>query len=66
VSVAARTVCTQWWVGIRRRAEAAVAGPGGGKVFGALGHKCVLEEPFTRASLLPTSASSDPGDRPDN
>ncbi|MFJ8882838.1 SMI1/KNR4 family protein [Streptomyces sp. NPDC102402] len=41
----------QWWAGVRERVEAAGAGPGGGDVFGALGHTWVLEDPLTRGEL---------------
>jgi hypothetical protein len=46
----------QWWAGVRQRVEAAGAGPEGGKVFGALGHKWVLEEPLTRGELAELEA----------
>ncbi|MFB6956987.1 SMI1/KNR4 family protein [Streptomyces sp. NPDC056309] len=46
----------QWWAGVRQRVEVAGAGPGGGKVFGALGHKWVLEEPLTRGGLAELEA----------
>ncbi|HEY8984852.1 MAG TPA: SMI1/KNR4 family protein [Streptomyces sp.] len=37
----------QWWAGIRERVEAAGAGPEGHKVFGAFGHRWILEDPLT-------------------
>ncbi|MFE4416414.1 SMI1/KNR4 family protein [Streptomyces sp. NPDC056821] len=46
----------QWWAGVRQRVEAAGAGPGGGKVFGALGHKWVLEDSLTRGGLAELEA----------
>ncbi|MGI5460850.1 SMI1/KNR4 family protein [Streptomyces sp. CA-249302] len=46
----------QWWVGIRQRVEAAGGGPGGDKVFGAPGHKWVLEEPLTQDELAELEA----------
>jgi hypothetical protein len=46
----------QWWAGVRQRVEAAGAGPEGGKVFGALGHKWVLEEPLARGELAELEA----------
>ncbi|MFF2135185.1 SMI1/KNR4 family protein [Streptomyces sp. NPDC058193] len=39
------------WAGVRERVEAAGAGPRGGDVFGALGHRWVLEDPFTQDEL---------------
>jgi len=47
---------TDQWVGVRRRVEAAGAGPEGSKVFGALGHKWVLEEPLTQGELAELEA----------
>jgi hypothetical protein len=46
----------QWWAGVRQRVKAAGAGPEGGKVFGALGHKWVLEEPLARGELAELEA----------
>ncbi|MEU3664492.1 SMI1/KNR4 family protein [Streptomyces sp. NPDC032940] len=41
----------QWWVGVRQRVEAAGAGPFGSKVFGALGHQWIVEDPLTQSEL---------------
>ncbi|MET9088674.1 SMI1/KNR4 family protein [Streptomyces sp. NPDC004237] len=41
----------QQWVGVRQRVGAVAAGPAGGKVFGALGHGWVVEDPLTRGEL---------------
>ncbi|MFJ8661874.1 SMI1/KNR4 family protein [Streptomyces sp. NPDC093795] len=46
----------EWWVGVRRRVEAAGAGPGGSEVFGASGHKWVVEEPLTQDELAELEA----------
>ncbi|MFM9368465.1 SMI1/KNR4 family protein [Streptomyces sp. Da 82-17] len=46
----------QWWVGVRQRVEAAGGGPGSGKVFGALGHEWVLEDPLTPGELAELEA----------
>jgi hypothetical protein len=48
----------QWWAGVRQRVEAVAAGPGGGKVFGAPGHKWVVEEPLTRDELAELEAQT--------
>jgi len=42
----------QQWAGIRQRLDAAAAGPASGEVFGALGHKWVMEDPLTPAELV--------------
>ncbi|MFJ3779120.1 SMI1/KNR4 family protein [Streptomyces sp. NPDC090075] len=41
----------QRWVGVRQRVGAVAAGPAGGKVFGASGHRWVVEDPLTRDEL---------------
>ncbi|MFC8226783.1 SMI1/KNR4 family protein [Streptomyces sp. NPDC057287] len=46
----------QWWTGVRRRVEAAGAGPGSGDVFGASGHEWVVEEPLTQEELAELEA----------
>ncbi|MFJ9724635.1 SMI1/KNR4 family protein [Streptomyces sp. NPDC101209] len=46
----------QWWAGVRERVVAAGAGPEGGKVFGALGHRWVLEGPLARGELAELEA----------
>ncbi|GAA2782996.1 hypothetical protein GCM10010521_72050 [Streptomyces rameus] len=48
----------QRWVGVRQRVEAAGAGPGSSKVFGAPGHKWVVEEPLTRGELAELEAQT--------
>jgi hypothetical protein len=46
----------QAWTGVRRRVEAAGASAGNDKVFGALGHRWVLEEPLSQAELAELEA----------
>ncbi len=46
----------QWWVDVRQRVEATGAGPAGSKVFGALGHQWVLEDPLARGELAELEA----------
>ncbi|MEU6369451.1 SMI1/KNR4 family protein [Streptomyces sp. NPDC046931] len=46
----------QWWVDVRRRVEAAGAAPAGSMVFGALGHKWVVEDPLTQGELAELEA----------
>lgn len=46
----------QWWADVRQRVEAAGAGPASSKVFGALGHKWVLEDPLTQGELAELEA----------
>ncbi|MCZ4125543.1 SMI1/KNR4 family protein [Streptomyces sp. H39-S7] len=46
----------QWWVGVRQRVEAVGAGPAGSKVFGALGHEWLLEDPLTEGELAELEA----------
>ncbi|MFJ7416243.1 SMI1/KNR4 family protein [Streptomyces sp. NPDC098077] len=46
----------QWWVGVRRRVEAAGAGPSGSKVFGALGHRWIVEDPLPQGELAELEA----------
>ncbi|MEU1369184.1 SMI1/KNR4 family protein [Streptomyces sp. NPDC005803] len=48
----------QRWAGVRQRVEAAGAGPGSGEVFGAWGHKWVVEEPLTRGELAELEAQT--------
>ncbi|SED03151.1 SMI1 / KNR4 family (SUKH-1) [Streptomyces sp. 3213] len=48
----------QQWVGVRQRVEAAAAGPAGSKVFGALGHKWVVEDPLTQGELAELEAQT--------
>lgn len=48
----------RWWAGLRRRVEAAGAGPGGGEVFGAFGHRWVVEEPLTLGELAELEAQT--------
>ncbi|PCG83126.1 SMI1/KNR4 family protein [Streptomyces sp. WZ.A104] len=51
----------RWWVRVRQRVEAAGAGPGGSKVFGASGHKWVVEEPLTQDELAELEAQTGVG-----
>lgn len=46
----------QWRAGVRRRVEAAGAGPAASKVVGALGHKWVVEDPLTQGELAELEA----------
>jgi hypothetical protein len=46
----------QQWVGVRQRIEAVAARPAGSKVFGALGHKWVVEDPLTQGELVELEA----------
>jgi hypothetical protein len=46
----------QWWAGVRERVEAVSARPAGSEVFGALGHKWVVEEPLTQGELAELEA----------
>ncbi|MET8772196.1 SMI1/KNR4 family protein [Streptomyces sp. NPDC004658] len=48
----------QWWVDVRQRVETAAAGPGSGKVFGALGHRWILEDPLTQDELAELEAQT--------
>ncbi|MEW2636354.1 SMI1/KNR4 family protein [Streptomyces sp. NPDC048389] len=48
----------QWWVGVRQRVEAAGAGPSGSKVFGALGHRWIVEDPLTQGELAELEAQA--------
>ncbi len=48
----------QWWAGLRRRVEAAAAGPAGGEVFGAFGHRWLVEEPLTLGELAELEAQA--------
>lgn len=48
----------QWWVGVRQRVEAAGAGPSGSKVFGALGHRWIVEDPLTQGELAELEAQT--------
>ncbi|MFJ9352126.1 SMI1/KNR4 family protein [Streptomyces sp. NPDC101237] len=41
----------QRWAGVRRRLVAAGAGPSGDKVFGALGHRWIVEDPLAQHEL---------------
>ena len=46
----------QQWVGVRQRVEAVAARPAASKVFGALGHKWVVEDPLTQGELYELEA----------
>ncbi|MEU7282567.1 SMI1/KNR4 family protein [Streptomyces sp. NPDC045431] len=46
----------QQWAGIRQRVEALATSPEGTEVFGALGHKWVLEQPLSHAELAELEA----------
>ncbi|MEW2290559.1 SMI1/KNR4 family protein [Streptomyces sp. NPDC047841] len=46
----------QQWVGIRQRVEALRTSPASNDVFGALGHKWVLEQPLSHAELAELEA----------
>ncbi|MQY10234.1 hypothetical protein SRB5_03410 [Streptomyces sp. RB5] len=39
------------WVGVRERVHALTAAPAGDRVFGAMGHRFLLEDPLTQAEL---------------
>lgn len=46
----------QLWAGIRQRVEALAASPASDEVFGAMGHRWVLEEPLSHAELAELEA----------
>ncbi|MFF8649249.1 SMI1/KNR4 family protein [Streptomyces griseoluteus] len=48
----------QWWVSVRQRVDAAGAGPSGSKVFGALGHRWIVEDPLTQGELAELEAQT--------
>ncbi|GHI10177.1 hypothetical protein Scel_84980 [Streptomyces cellostaticus] len=48
----------QWWADLRQRVEAAGAGPEGSRVFGALGHEWVVEDPLTQGELAELEAQT--------
>lgn len=48
----------QWWAGVRQRVDAVGAAPGGGDVFGALGHEWVMADPLTDGELAELEAQT--------
>ncbi|MEU2655123.1 SMI1/KNR4 family protein [Streptomyces sp. NPDC007325] len=48
----------QWWAGVRRRIETVGASPSGSEVFGALGHRWILEDPLSPDELAELEAQT--------